>query len=90
MIGPRLLLEHFQVLYLQLTYDLLSQAINFAPHGCVLASLCFSHSVLCFLSVRFARTLESPSCLYPGPSMDALCFETFRDVGQNGTRPSFL
>jgi hypothetical protein len=79
MIGPRLFPEHFQVLYLQLTYGLLSQAVNFAPHGCVLASLCFSHfSSLC----SFARTRESLSCLYPGPSMAALCFEIFRDVGQ--------
>ena len=66
MIGPRLFPEHFQVLYLQLTYDLLSQAINFAPHGCVLASLCFSHSVLCFLSVQFRPNAKKPLLPVPG------------------------
>src|SRR5712691_764550 len=68
-VGARLLPEHFPVLDPQLTYALLSQAVNFAPHRCVWMSFIFVHSFgslvpLCMVSpacgnglaVRFSGT----------------------------------
>jgi hypothetical protein len=54
----------------QLPYTLLSQAVNFAPHGCSLISLYFSHSALCFLSVPF-RVWRQDAWPRPDFSMDA-------------------
>ena len=80
-IGPRLRPEHFPVLDPQLTYALLSQAVNFAPWRCVRMAFILAHSALWFLSLcGFARVRERPSCLHLGTFTDALCRPEFWGV----------